>query len=569
MEKAPRETTYDLKSVDMPRMTGPILRLIVTLAESPLRGLIIPGLLQTCGITRLREQTIDDPPTMRPIHHTGTMATESWTMPKAEWPHAPAAPAPGFYFATVHDYAKAYRDGSVTPEDVARGVLDAIEASDAAEPPLRAIIAVERDDVLKQAVEATKRVQSGRALSVFDGVPVAVKDELDVVPYPTTVGTAFLGRTPCTEDATVVTRMRAAGALLIGKANMHEIGIGITGLNPIHGTPRNPYDPRRYTGGSSSGPGAAVAAGLCPVAIGADGGGSIRVPASFCGVVGLKPTYGRVSEYGAAPLCWSVAHIGPLAATATDAALAYAAMAGPDPRDPTSLRQPTPTLDGWDRLDLSDLRLGIYLPWFRHASASVVSACEEMLEQFKGKGAKLREVVIPDLEAARVAHLITTAAEMVQALSATYAAHHREHGLDVRLNLASARAFTASDYVRAQQVRTRLIANFNRALEHVDAIVTPTAGLTAPIIPETALSSGESDLATLTEIMRFVTPANLTGLPAISFPVGYDDAGLPIGMQAIGHAWQEHTLLRLALSAERAVEHKSPRMDYRVLPEQT
>jgi Asp-tRNA(Asn)/Glu-tRNA(Gln) amidotransferase A subunit family amidase len=190
-----------------------------------------------------------------------------------------------------------------------------------------------------------------------------------------------------------------------------------------------------------------------------------------------------------------------------------------------------------------------------------------MLEQFKRKGTKLREVVIPDLEAGRVAHLITIAAEMVQALSDTYAAHHREHSLDVRLNLASARAFTAADYVHAQQVRARLIANLNRALKRVDVIVTPTTGLTAPIIPKAALSSGESDLATLTEIIRFVTPANMTGLPAISFPAGYDDVGLPIGMQAIGHAWQEHTLLRLALSAERAVERKPPRVHYRILPE--
>ncbi|MFL7791905.1 MAG: amidase [Anaerolineae bacterium] len=567
MEKATQETAYDLTSVDMPRMTGLILRLIVTWAESPLRGLLVPSLFQTCGITCLREQTIDDPPTMRPIHHTGTIATEAWAMPEAKWAHAPAAPAPGFRFATVHDYAKAYRDGSVTPEDVARGLLDAIEASDAAEPPLRAFIAVKRDDVLRQAKEAAKRIESGQALSVLDGVPVAVKDELDMMPYPTTVGTVFLGKTPCAEDATAVARMRAAGALLIGKANMHEIGIGVTGLNPLHGTPRNPYDPHRYTGGSSSGSGAAVAAGFCPVAIGADGGGSIRVPASFCGVVGLKPTYGRVSEYGAAPLCWSVAHIGPLAATATDAALAYAVMAGPDPRDPFSLLQPTPTLDGWIRPDLSDLTLGIYPPWFRHASASVVSACEEMLEQFKREGAKLREVVIPDLEAGRVAHLITIAAEMNQALSKTYAKHHHEHGLDVRLNLASARAFTAADYIQAQQVRTRLIANFNRALEQVDVIVTPTTGLTAPVIPQAALSGGESDLATLTEIIRFVTPANFTGLPAISFPAGYDDTGLPIGMQAIGRAWQEHTLLRLALNAEQTIERKPPRVYHRVLPE--
>jgi Asp-tRNA(Asn)/Glu-tRNA(Gln) amidotransferase A subunit family amidase len=476
-------------------------------------------------------------------------------------------PGLGFRFSTVQDYAKAYREGKITPEDVAHRVLEAIATSNATDPPLRAIIAMDREDVLRQAREATTRIKEGQALSVFDGVPVAVKDEVDMLPYPTTVGTAFLGKSPCKEDSTVVARMRAAGALLIGKANMHEIGIGVTGLNPHHGTPRNPYAPDHFTGGSSSGPGAAVAAGLCPAAIAADGGGSIRIPASFCGIVGIKPTFGRISEHGAAPLCWSVAHLGPLAATATDAALAYAVMAGPDPKDPNSLRQPAPTLADWDKLDLSGLKLGVYWPWFRHATADMVAACEAMLLKFESMGANLREVVIPDLEAGRVAHTLTIAGEMAQALDRTYAEHHREHGADVRINLALARAFTTMDYVQAQRVRTRLIANFAHALEQVDVILTPATALPAPLIPKAALPEGESDLSTLVEIMRFATPANLAGLPAISFPVGYNEAGLPLGMQAMGRAWQEATLLRLALAAERVVDRKSPQIHYRILPE--
>jgi len=482
------------------------------------------------------------------------------------WPQAPVASAPGFRFATVLDYARAYRDGETTPTDVAQRVLAAMDAANRAEPPLQAMIAVDREDVLRQADEASRRIRDGRALSVFDGVPVAVKDELDMVPYPTTVGTAFLGETPAQEDATVVARMRAAGALLIGKANMHEIGIGVTGLNTIHGTPRNPYGPDHYTGGSSSGPAAAVAAGLCPVAIGADGGGSIRIPASFCGIVGLKPTFGRLSEHGAAPLCWSVAHVGPLAATVADAALSYAVMAGPDPNDAISLHQPAPTLAGWDREGLDGLTLGVYWPWFRHATAEVVTRCEAMLTTFEQLGARIREVTIPDLEAGRVAHTVTIAAEMAQALSRTYAEHHREHGLDVRINLAMARRFTSSDYVQAQRVRTRLLANFGRALEDVDAILTPSTGLVAPPIPEAAQRGGESDLSTLIEIMRFATPANLTGLPAISFPVGYGEARLPVGMQAIGRAWQEPTLLRLALAAEKVVTRRAPQWHYSLLP---
>jgi hypothetical protein len=285
---------YDLKSIKMPYMAGAILRLFVSLLEGPLGGLLIPSLLKSGGITWLRGQKFNEAPTHHPISFTGTLAHKSEAMPGRDWPSKPAPAAPGFHFASVQDYARAYREGSLTPEDVARHTLDAIEASNSAQPPLRAMIAVNREDVLEQARQATARIKARKPLSVFDGVPVAVKDEVDMLHYPTTAGTRFLGKAPCLQDATAVARMRAAGALLIGKANMHEIGIGVTGLNSYLGTARNPYDTGHFTGGSSSGPAAVVASGLSPVAIGADGGGSIRIPSSFCGVVGLKPTYGRV-----------------------------------------------------------------------------------------------------------------------------------------------------------------------------------------------------------------------------------------------------------------------------------
>lgn len=547
-----RAVTYDLKSVKMPYLSGFALRLFTELMESPLRSLLLPKLLRDAGIAALREQRFDEPPTLHPLHFTHEPAEVTACVPEIELPGPPALAQPGFHFATVHDYARTYREGSISSVEVAERVL-------------RAIIAVNREDVLRQAEAATQRIRRGEALSIFDGVPVAVKDEMDMVPYPTTVGTAFLGKVSAAEDATVVARMRAAGALLIGKANMHEIGIGVTGQNPHHGTPRNPYDPAHYTGGSSSGPAAAVAAGLCPVALGADGGGSIRVPAAFCGVVGLKATFGRVSELGAAPLDWSVAHLGPLAATATDTALAYSIIAGPDGRDPISLHQPAPTLGGWDNLDLRGLTLGVYAPWFRHATADMVSTCEALVQAFVSMGATVREVTIPDLEAARVAHVITIASEMAQALAHYHADHHREYSLDVRMNLALARAFTARDYIQAQRVRTRMMVHFAHVLRDVDAIITPATGLPAPVIPPTAFPDGDSDLTTLAEIMRFVTPANLTGLPAIAFPAGYTETGLPVGMQAIGRPWQEPTLLRLALAAEQAVERRAPQMFYDLL----
>lgn len=558
------DNQYDLKSVKLPYLSGGMLKLFASLVEGPLKGLLTPSLFESAGLNWLRTQHFDENPTFHPIHHMGELQTEAASVPENEFPQK-ASLTKGFQFASIHDFAKAYRDGTATPEEIAQKVLDAITVSDKHDPALRAFIAVNREDVMRQAHESTQRFKAGKPLSIFDGVPVAVKDEMDMTPYPTTVGTAFLGKTPAKEDSTVAARLRSAGALLVGKTNMHEIGINVTGLNPHHGTTRNPYNPNHYTGGSSSGSATAVAAGLVPVAIGADGGGSIRIPAAFCGLVGLKATFGRVSEFGAFPLDWSIAHIGPIAASASDAALTYALIAGPDPKDPMSLHQPLPSLKGWDDLNLKGLKLGVYWEWFRHADAETVAVCEAMLKEYEKMGCEIVEVVIPNLEANRIAHSVSILSEMAQGMDATYAAHHKEHALDVRINLALARQFSATDYLAAQRIRTRMMNHFNNALQKADVILTPTSGIPAPEIKKGALPDGESDLSTTIEIMRFVTAGNLTGLPAISFPAGYTQNGLPIGMQVIGKAWDEKTLLRLALAAEQVVERKSPQVYYKIL----
>ena len=555
---------YDLESVRLPRLSGLPLRLLVHLVESPLRGLLLPSLLKNAGITGFREQAIDEPPTLFPLHPSPTPAAADERLAVAAWPPPPDSD-PASPFATIHDYAQAYRDGTSTPEQVAQRLLAVLETCDRDDPPLCALLAWQAEDLREQARTSTERIRRGQARSPLEGVPVAVKDEVDMVPYPTTVGTRFMGTRPATQDATVVARLRAAGALLTGKAHMTEMGQGVTGLNPHHGTPRNPYAPACYTGGSSSGPAAAVAAGLCPVALGADGGGSIRVPAAFCGLVGLNTTFGRVSGHGAAPITWSLVQLGALAGSARDAALAYAALAGPDPEDPLTLRQPAPSLAGWDNLDLRDLTLGVYGPWFRHAEPAVVAGCEAMLGRLEGLGARVRETAVPDLEGGRVAHNITIGSDVSQALAHTYARHRGELGLDLRLLLALVRQFAGRDYVQAQRMRTRLMAHFQRALEEVDVIVTPSTALVAPPIPADALPHGDSDLALLLEILRFATPANLTGLPAISFPAGYTDQGLPIGLQAIGRPWQEATLLRLARAAEDVLPRRAPPGYYRLL----
>ncbi len=557
-QQAPDEI-YDLKSVQMPYLAGVKLKLFVSLLDGPTRSVLLGNLLKQAGVIGLRQQKFDEWPTFEPLVPVAPPAQQAYTMPQAQWPDQTSR-SDGFRFPTAFDFAQAYRAGEIDPVDVAERLLAAVAASEESNPPLRAFIEQDRDDVLRQARASSQRWREGRPLSILDGVPVAIKDELDMTPYPTHMGTSFLGKHPVPADSIAVARMRAAGALLIGKTNMHEIGIGVTGFNPHFGTPRNPYHPGHYTGGSSSGSAAAVAAGFSPIALGADGGGSVRLPAAFCGVLGLKPTYGRVPESGSFALDFSVAHVGPLAATAGDLALAYAAIAGPDPRDRLSVQQPLPTLAGWRKTDLSDLTIGVFWPWFRHATPEMVQGNEQMLDHFKDAGARVEEILIPDLEAARVAHVITITTEMNQALEHYYDAHHKEMGMDVRISLALARAFNARDFVLAQRVRTRIMAHFRRAFDKVDVIVTPAAGLTAPPIPEHALPDGDSDLATLTEIMRYAPFANMTGHPAITFPVGYSDAGLPIAMQAIARHWDEVTLFRLALAAEQHLDRRRPQI---------
>ena len=563
------QNRYDLESVSLPRLAGRGLRVFVGALENPLaQPLLLRQLLANAGLPPWRRLRIDEPPTFQPLVAaaspagvaTPPFAVDDWLANRPQTEQKTPFP-----FATVRDYHRAYAEGTLTPVEVAQRVIAAIAASDDDAKPLRAFIASRADDIMAQAEASAARWREGKPLSVFDGVPLAVKDEVDMVPYGTTVGTRFLGQTPAREDATVVARMRAAGALLLGKTNMHEIGISVTGLNPHHGVARNPYDPDHYTGGSSSGSSVAVAAGFCPAAIGADGGGSIRVPAAFCGVVGLKPTFGRVSEFGAAPLDWSVAHLGAIGATAEDVALAYAIMAGPDRKDPNAQQQPPVSLADFDRLDLSDLTMGLYTPWFEHAAPAVVASARQMVDALQDMGASVRKIEIPELDAARLAHVVIILSEMAAAMQPYDKAHRRDFGLDARINLALGRSFTSRDYIQAQRVRTRAMGHFRQALAQVDVIVTPTTAVTAPLIPADALPDGESDLSTITEIMRFAFPANLTGLPAITFPAGYDASGMPTGVQVIGGYWQEALLLRIAHAAEQVVPRRLPQRHFQIL----
>lgn len=563
--------TYDLKSVKLPRLGSRGLRALVALVELPFIGRwVIERLKRDAGITRLREFAVDDAPTPLPLHASddpGIPALATLDANDSPYSDAPAPPPepPGFHFPGTADFGDAYRAGRCTPADVADRFVTQWQASDAGDRPLRAFIAVREDDLREQARASTERWKAGKPIGPWDGVPVAIKDEMHVVGYPMTIGTRILGGAPAKTDATAVARLRAAGALVVGKANMHEIGINVTGLNPHHGTPRNPFNDLHHTGGSSSGPAAAVASGLVPVAIGADGGGSIRIPAAFCGVVGIKPTFGRVSEHGAAPLVWSVAYMGPIAGTVRDCAAAYAVIAGDDPLDSNSRAHPSVSVDVAPPGSLRGVRMGVYPAWFRHASADVVARCDAMVRDFERLGATIVEVEIPELDLQRLAHVAIITGEIAAAMAPHHPSRRREFSLDARANLAIGRSFSAAEFVTAARVRTRAMAHWRRAFQDVHVVITPATGQTAPRIDPATMPHGGSDLSMTTEVMRFAFTANLTGHPAISFPAGYDASGLPVGMQVIGRPWSERLLFRIAAMAELQVERRAPTRWYPLL----
>jgi Asp-tRNA(Asn)/Glu-tRNA(Gln) amidotransferase A subunit family amidase len=546
--------SYELVSLKLPKLTGIALSVFANAVENPMgRAALLNSLLENGGIPKLRRINLEEAPTFYPI---GISQQSDNTTESGEVTLTGSAALP---YNRCLNFFQAYQHGQITVEQVAEQVLGQIAQSDQGNTPMRAFVAVNSDDVMTQAMASTKRYAAGNPLGSLDGVPVAIKDEVDLLPYPTTVGTAFLGKQPARQDSTVAARLRAAGALLVGKTNMHEIGIAPNGMNTHHGSARNPYQPQCDTGGSSSGSGAAVAAGLVPAAIGADGGGSIRVPAALCGVVGLKPTFGRVSEFGAAPLCWSVAHLGPLAASVSDAALIYSVIAGPDDKDPNTLRQPPVSIKDWNKPDLEGVRLGIYPEWNEHAHPEVVFVYRNMLAQLVKRGAEVVEIEIPELDEMRIAHAITILAEMAMCMRA-YRAQRKEMAAAVRLSLVLGEAFTALDYVQAQRVRTRAMAAFARIYSNVDVILSPATALAAQTFPIADPTDGWSDLGTDVEMMRYVFPGNLAGLPGISFPGGYDGRGLPVGVHAMANHWRENLLLRVAFNAEQVMERKLPQV---------
>lgn len=557
--------TYTRRPVEVPRVSGVALRAFVSALES---GALGPTLL--AKVTR--DSGLDD------FRRTPAPGASPIQVPLPLDANAPAARAPNDVsleaiaapqvakasLQTVAAFGEAYRSGKSDPVQVVRVLHQHIERLDHGPDRMAFFIARKPDEVIAAAERSAERLKKGQPLSTFDGVPVVVKDEVDFEGFPTTLGTSFLN-TPAVRDSTVVARLKAAGAVILGKANMNEIGINPIGINPHHGACRNPYDRSRICGGSSSGSAATVAAGLVPMAIGLDGGGSIRIPASLCGVVGLKATFGRISEAGVPPLCWNPGHLGPIGLTVADVAAAYALIAGPDERDLVSQRQSPVHLTGFANASLQGIRLGVCRPYFEDADASVVARCQDALRILTEAGATLVELPPPDLNTLLWSHAVIILSEMATAMLPYSEEDVSRFGYDTRTNLAIGRHFRGTDYVHAMRHRHLITQSWLEQLKAVDLVVTPTCGITAPQIPESTLPFGESNLPVVDALLRFVRQGNVTGFPALSVPAGYDGGGLPVGVQLMGRPYEEHLLLRAGRVIEAAIDWRAPKVHVQVL----
>jgi aspartyl-tRNA(Asn)/glutamyl-tRNA(Gln) amidotransferase subunit A len=443
--------------------------------------------------------------------------------------------------------APALREGRLSAVAVTEAYLDRTQRID---PRLQSYICL-AENAIAQARQADGEIKSGRWRGPLHGVPVAIKDNYLTRDMPTTAGTVAPGISFPMRDSAAVARLREAGAIILGKTRTHEFAWG--NVTP---PTRNPWDLDRIPGGSSGGSGAAIAARLCAAALGSDTGGSIRMPASLCGIVGLKPTFGRVSRDGVVPHSWSLDHAGPLTQSVADAALLLNVLAGHDANDPGSADRVVPDYTAALGRPMAGLRIGVCRDhFFERNETDVERAVEYAIDDFASAGATIAEVAIPNLRyglgAIFAIELASSTAYHDRSLQAGRTAQFQP---DVRTLVEIGRFVTGPDYLKAEQFRRVLIEDFRQAFAEIDLLITPTMPLTAWKIGEWTVSIGGAEESVLAASWRLTYPFNLTGMPAISLPCGFDRRGLPIGLQLVGKAFDEITVIAAADAYERSHE---------------
>jgi len=438
----------------------------------------------------------------------------------------------------------------VSPVEMVHACLERIEAHNGR---VKAFITVCSEHAIEAARSAEAEISAGRYRGPLHGIPISFKDLVATQGIRTTAGSKILANWIPEADATIVQRLKEAGAIMVGKANQHEFAYGPTGVNPHYGTAQNPWDTARIPGGSSSGSGVSVAGSLCLGSIGTDSGGSVRIPASLLGIVGLKPTYGLVSCQGIIPLAWSLDHAGPMTRTVADAALMLQAIVGYDPHDPASRNRAIPDYFQALQGDVKGLRVGLVKEYLDSPmEEGIKDATKAFVKQLESLGTQVEEVSLPQLKYASAVSFLIMASESMTYHRAYMKERAAEYGQDIRIRLGLGQFVLATQYIQAQRVRRVLYRHIQGALERFDLLLTPALPITAPRIEEREIRMGGKSIDVRPVLTRFTRSFNVTGHPALSLPGGLSPSGLPIGMQLIGRPFGEETLLRLGHAYQEA-----------------
>jgi aspartyl-tRNA(Asn)/glutamyl-tRNA(Gln) amidotransferase subunit A len=463
------------------------------------------------------------------------------------------APGESAWAGTSESFTRAYREGATTPREVMERALDAARELASQTPSMGPLLDVATSAALEAADEATARWRARKAIGPLDGVPFAVKEQTAVKGLPRRSGAPYSDPSAQVEDATCVARLRALGAIPIGTTPMTEWGMTPIGCNAHRSMPRNPHSTDCIAGGSSTGSGVAVATGLVPFAIGADGGGSIRIPSALNGVFGIKPTWGRVSRHGDSST-GSVAHLGPIASSTLDLARSLEAIGPPDPRDSQTDGAPRVAPGSLERAlgrGVKGLRIGVEEREWRDAARGIAKACEEALQALEREGAKIVEVQIPLARFAPAIGYVTIGVEALVGLRAEWRDHGDEMSRDLQVAFAALQTLSGVDVLDGARLRAGLRREAQRVFGDVDLLALPTTAATAIAVTDAEMATGFTDTTVLDALCRFAFFGNLTGLPAGTSPVGMDARGLPIGFQLVGDAWDEATVLAGMAHLER------------------
>jgi aspartyl-tRNA(Asn)/glutamyl-tRNA(Gln) amidotransferase subunit A len=451
---------------------------------------------------------------------------------------------------TIEQAARLLRSRTISSLELTQATLDRIQAL---EGRLHAFITVTSDLAVAQARRAEREIARGDYRGPLHGIPVTLKDLYWTQGIRTTAGSKILADFVPDRDATATARLAAAGAVLVGKANMHEFAIGATTENPFYGTCHNPWNLEYIPGGSSGGSAAAVAAGLGLASLGSCTGGSIRIPAAFCGIVGLKPTYGLVPRTGIVPNSSSLDHGGPMTRTAADAAAVLEAIAGADGTDPSAVAARLTGMRSIRRRSLEGLRVGVPRNYyFDVVDPEVDALVRAAIAELRKLGATVTSVTVPDVELSLDACVVVAWSECANQHRRWLLSRPHDYGADTLDYLTGALLYRATDYVQAQRVRARIRHSVREVLRGVDVIASPTGVIPASPIGQTEFEIDERSVPVLSVMARITCIANLTGEPAVSVPCGFTKAGLPVGLQIHGRALEDVTVLRVAHAYERA-----------------